>query len=245
MTSPAAPPRRTQLFCVPHAGGSAGVFRPWRRSFPAHIEVVPLEPAGRGARRGEPFATRVDQAAADLAAMLADRLDGDDYHLLGHCMGGLIAYEMVCHLERNGLPGPRSLIISGRDPAHFQTDWGKRVARLPDDDLFDELTSVGGVPKGLSRAMAEGFLHIIRNDQRMVHAYTPARPPHRIGVPVHVLAGREDEMTHADRLPGWSAYTTRAVDVEYLTGGHYFLYEWPGHVASRVAGWAATEALTA
>ncbi|MFZ3561485.1 thioesterase II family protein [Streptomyces sp. BH055] len=238
-------PRRTQLFCVPHAGGSAGVFRPWQRSFPENIEVVPLEPAGRGVRRSEPFATEVTEAAADLAAQLVDRLDGDDFYLLGHCMGGLIAYEMVCHLERSGLPVPRTLVISGRNPAHLQTDWGKRVAGLPDDELFAELSSVGGVPKGLSRAMAEGFLHIIRNDQRMVHAYTPAQPVHRVGVPVHVLAGSEDEMTQADRLPGWSAYTTRSVDVEYLTGGHYFLYDWPGHVASRVSTWAASEAVTA
>ncbi|MER5541429.1 thioesterase II family protein [Streptomyces sp. NPDC001118] len=230
---------RTQLFCVPHAGGSAGVFRPWQRSFPEHVEVVPLEPAGRGVRRSEPFATDLSAAAADLCDTLLDRLTGDDFVLLGHCMGALLAYEMVCHLERQGLKSPRTLIVSGRNPPHLQTAWGKRVAGLPDDELFAELSSVGGVPKGLSRAMAEGFLHIIRNDQRMVHAYTPARPVHRIAVPVLVLAGREDEMTQADQLPRWSDYTTGPVDVEYLTGGHYFLYDWPEHVAARVT---ATEA---
>ncbi|MGV9354318.1 thioesterase II family protein [Streptomyces misionensis] len=240
MTAP-----RTQLFCVPHAGGSAGVFRPWQRTFPDHIDVVPLEPAGRGTRRSEDFATQVPQAAADLAGLLLDRLDTDRFFLLGHCMGALIAYEMVHHLERAGLPTPHTLIVSGRNPPHLQTEWGKRVAKLPDDELFAELRSVGGVPKGLSRAMADGFLHIIRNDQAMVHAYTPADPPPVVDVPVHVLAGREDEMTHPDRLLGWSAYTTGPVEVEHLTGGHYFLYDWPDHVASRVAGWTAQEAVTA
>ncbi|MGW7489011.1 thioesterase II family protein [Streptomyces sp. NPDC054786] len=227
---------RTQLFCVPHAGGSAGVFRPWQRSFPNDIEVIPLEPAGRGVRRGEEFFTDLPAAAADLSATLLDRLEGDDFVILGHCMGALLAYEMVCHLERHQLKTPRILIVSGRNPPHLQTAWGKRVAGLPDDELFAELSSVGGVPKGLSRAMAEGFLHIIRNDQRIVHGYLPAQPVHRITTAVHVLAGREDEMTQADQLPGWSGYTTGPVEVEYLTGGHYFLYDWPEHVASRVAG---------
>ncbi|KUL37327.1 hypothetical protein ADL22_21910 [Streptomyces sp. NRRL F-4489] len=236
---------RTQLFCVPHAGGSAGVFRPWQRSFPEDIEVVPLEPAGRGVRRGEPFATELTTAAAELSDMMLDRLTGDDFVLLGHCMGALLAYEMVCHLERHGKPAPRTLIVSGRNPPHLQTAWGKRVAGLPDDELFAELSAVGGVPKGLSRAMAQGFLDIIRNDQRMVHAYTPARPVHRVTVPVRVLAGSEDEMTHADQLPGWSAYTTAPVEVDYLPGGHYFLYDWPEQVALRVAGTPAPGVATA
>ncbi|MFI9782974.1 thioesterase II family protein [Kitasatospora sp. NPDC051984] len=239
-------PARTQVFCIPHAGGSAGVFRPWQRTFPAGIEVVPLEPAGRGTRRSEPFATELPYAAVDLAGVLVDRLDGDEFLVLGHCMGALIAYELVCHLERSGLKTPRTLIVSGRNPPHLQTDWGRRVAKLPDDELFAELSAVGGVPRGLSRAMAEGFLHIIRNDQRMVHAYTPADPPHRISVPVHVLAGREDGMTHTEQLPRWAAYTSGPVEVEYLPGGHYFLYDKPDRVAALIAGRsAAQQAVTA
>ncbi|MFD8570102.1 thioesterase II family protein [Streptomyces sp. NPDC057694] len=238
-------PPRTQVFCVPHAGGSASVFRSWKRGFPEHIDVVPLEPAGRGMRRSEDFATQVPDAAQNLTQQLLERLEGDTFHILGHCMGALIAYEMVCHLQSTRQKLPQSLVVSGRNPPHLQTDWGKRVAKLPDDELFAELSSVGGVPKGLSRAMADGFLHIIRNDQRMVHAYSPAQPPTLINVPVHVLAGDADEMTHADQLPGWSAYTSQPVDVEYLSGGHYFLYDWPDHVATRVTQWTAPEAVTA
>lgn len=226
----------TQLFCVPHAGGSAGVFRPWQRSFPDQLDVFPLEPAGRGSRRTEPFETDLLVAAADLAQTLAAQQTGDEYALLGHCMGGLLAYEMVCYMELHGMKLPQILIVSGRNPPHLQTAWGRRVAQLPDNELYEELESVGGVPKGLSRAMAEGFLHIIRNDQKMVHAYTPDLPVHKISVPVLILAGQQDEMTQDKELQGWSEYTNGPVKIQYLPGGHYFLYDWPEEVAKQTLG---------
>ncbi len=232
------PADRLKLFCVPHAGGTAGVFRPWQRSFPAAIEVVPLEPAGRGTRGREAFAQSISSAAEDLLNTVENSLDGGEYVLLGHCMGALMAYEMVARTERRGLPSPRSLVVSGRNPPHLQTDWGIRVAPLPDDELLAELRSVGGVPAGLSSAMARDFLQVIRADQRMVHRYAPADPPIRIGVPVSVLAGSADQMTQQENLAHWSDYTTADCRIHEFPGGHYFLYDQAREVAALVGAYA-------
>jgi surfactin synthase thioesterase subunit len=232
------PADRLKLFSIPHAGGTASVFRPWRRSFPATIEVVPLEPPGRGTRGREAFAQSISSAAEDLLEAVENRLDGGEYVLLGHCMGALVAYEMVVLAERRGVPSPRALIVSGRNPPHLQTDWGIRVAPLPDDELLAELRSVGGVPAGLSPAMAREFLQVIRADQRMVHRYNPADPPIRIAVPVSVLAGSADQMTQQDHLVRWRDYTTATCEVRDLSGGHYFLYDQAPEVAALVSAHA-------
>ncbi|MCM3922488.1 thioesterase domain-containing protein [Frankia sp. AiPs1] len=68
------PADRLKLFCIPHAGGTASVFRPWRRRFPATIEVVPLELPGHGTRGREAFAQSISSAAEDLLEAAENRL---------------------------------------------------------------------------------------------------------------------------------------------------------------------------
>ncbi|ANY07824.1 thioesterase II family protein [Pseudonocardia sp. HH130630-07] len=224
MTSTTDVPR---LYCVPHAGGTAGAFRRWAAAFGTDVaEVVPLELPGRGRRAREPFAETVQDAAAVLAGEIAGDLDRPGgYVLLGHCMGALVAFEMARRLEADGARPAELLLVSGRNPPHLQTEWGLRVAPLPDDELFAELQAVGGVPPGLSRAMAGDFLPMIRADQRMVHRYDAGWTDRRVTPPVLVLGGRDDTMTDGALLGGWSAYTRGGCTVATLAGGHYFLYE--------------------
>jgi surfactin synthase thioesterase subunit len=217
-----------QLFCVPHAGGTASVFRRWIGDFAPDVEVLPLELAGRGSRSALPFSDTVPQAATDLLRQLRSRRDDRDdrpYVLLGHCMGAVLAFELARQTSALGRQPPLLLVVSGRNPPHLQTEWGLRVAELPDDQLFAELKAVGGIPPGLSRAMAGAFLPVLRADQRMIHRYRVTSPLPRLEMPVLVLAGSDDFMTSRAELPGWSDYTTAGVVTETLDGAHYFIYE--------------------
>lgn len=55
-----------KLFILPHAGGSAKSYCAFKHFLPQEIELVPLEPSGRGARLGEPFFDNIPDCVTDL-----------------------------------------------------------------------------------------------------------------------------------------------------------------------------------
>ena len=229
------PDESVQMFCVPHAGGTSSAFRRWQGRLGAGLTAVPLELAGRGPRTGEAFSPSVPAAVADLIAQLDSRRDGGPFVLFGHCMGAVIAFEMARCLRQRGAEEPVLLVVSGRNPPYLPNEWSRKVAPLPDDELFQELRAVGGVPAGLSRAMAGAFLPVFRADQTMMRDYEVGGTEPLVGPPVLALAGDDDFMTSDDLLPEWAHYTARhACAVRKLPGNHYFVYNWPVEVGEFV-----------
>ncbi|GHF18085.1 thioesterase II family protein [Streptomyces morookaense] len=219
-----------QVFCVPHAGGTSGAFRRWNSRIGPGLTVVPLELAGRGPRARDAFSPTVPAAVTDLVEQMESKRNGAPFVLFGHCMGAVIAFEMARHLRRTGAEEPVLLVVSGRNPPYLPNEWSQKVAPLPDDELFAELQSVGGVPAGLSRAMAGAFMPVFRADQTMVRSYSVGGTDPLIGPPVLALAGDDDFMTSDDLLPQWADYTEGSCTLRKLPGNHYFVYNWPAEV---------------
>lgn len=219
------------IFLFPYGGGSAASYRSYAGRFPgAAGRVVPVEIPGHGQRFEEPFARSIRECAA----RTLDSIDpaGGDYILHGHCMGALLAFETIKLIEASGGRPPRFLIASGRNAPGHVNAWLRRVPGLDDRALFKELQDQGGVPKGLSFAMARNFLAVLRNDQAMLQDYEPGSTP--IRVPILALAGRDDDMTTAAGLADWAAFTSEFLAVEWLDGGHYFLFDQADRIAGHV-----------
>ena len=106
--------RTIKLFCIPYAGCSASIYSKWKRKLPQDIELIPLEPAGRGRRCDEPLYNNLNEAVDDLyweAAKVLDR--SDEYILFGHSMGSLLAFELYYKLMEEGFREPLHLYVSG------------------------------------------------------------------------------------------------------------------------------------
>jgi len=207
----------TSIFLLPYGGGSASSYRTYAARFPRDVgRVVPVEIPGRGTRSHEDYATSIPECAA-LALRHIDTLS-ERYILHGHCMGALLAFEAIKLLETSGQPLPLFMIASGRNAPGHVNDWLRRVDQLDDRSLFKELQELGGVPKGLSFAMAQHFLTVLRHDQAMFRDYDPGET--KINVPILALVGRDDGMTNAsasrrvgalhvqaplNRVAGWRA----------------------------------------
>lgn len=220
------------LFLFPYGGGSAGSYRLYAGKFPEDVaRVLPVEIAGHGRRAAEPFAESIQGCAASTL----DQIDMTaDYILHGHCMGALLAFEAIKLIEARGGRPPRFLVTSGRNAPRHASAWLRRVPDLDDQELFVEMQAFGGIPRGLSFAMARDFLAVLRADQAMFRDYDPGSV--RIGVPILALAGRDDQMTHAPGLADWADYSTRDVSIEWLEGSHYFILQQPDRVAALIAG---------
>ncbi len=223
------------IFLLPYGGASASTFRSYVERFPRDTgRVVPVELPGRGKRLHEASAESIEACAA-LTLQQIDTTCGD-YILHGHCMGALLAFEAIKLIEASGGRLPSFMVASGRNAPRHVNAWLRRVVELDDHGFLKELQNIGGVPRGLSYAMAQQFLALIRNDQAMARHYDPGVT--RIDVPILVLAGRDDPMTNAAALADWQHYTSKRLSIEWMDGQHHFILGQPDRVAMHVEAFA-------
>jgi pyochelin biosynthetic protein PchC len=218
----------TSIFLLPFGGGSAASYRSYAKAFPRNVgRAVPVEIPGRGRRAHEHFPESIQECA--VRALEEIDTEGEAYILHGHCMGALLAFEAIKVIEASGRQRPRFMVASGRNAPGHVNEWLRRVPGLDDGSLFKELQELGGVPKGLSFAMARHFLTVLRNDQRMFRDYDPGDV--KIDVPILALAGKADTMTTAAGLADWADYTSKCLSIAWLDGQHYSFLRQPDRVA--------------
>ncbi|NTX54583.1 thioesterase II family protein, partial [Myxococcus sp. CA039A] len=94
-----------RVFCLPHAGGSASLFRTWQAELGQDIEVCPVQLPGRENRLREPPLRELPRVVDFLVDVVARHGD-KPFALFGHSMGALLAYELTRALRERGLPTP-------------------------------------------------------------------------------------------------------------------------------------------
>lgn len=227
------PAAAVRLVCLPFAGGSAAVFRGLVRLVPPSIDVLPLELPGRGARFGEPPASHMDtllERLVDDLAPLADR----PLALLGHSLGGRVAFELarrlpIVHVFATACSAPslpRAPVALGASDAQ----------------LLEVLRRLEGTPPEFFAVpeLVELFLPVVRADFTLLDHYhqreaAAARSGVRIAAPVTVIRGTEDSHVSEADADAWRAHTTGAFRAETVVAGHFFLATHGSDVARVVA----------
>jgi surfactin synthase thioesterase subunit len=219
---PAARPPALRLFCLPHVGGSASVYEPWRGALGADVEVCPVELPGRQTRlRDEPIAQLAPLVDA-LASSIEDELDVP-YALFGHSLGALVAFELARELRRRGADEPRVLFTSG-GPAPRLPRVRPPVHDAPDDRVIALLEALGGLPADVldEPELLRFFLPTIRADFAVFETYE-YRPEPPLTCPVVVFTGAADVEVPPARVAPWSAESTGPFTFHVLPGGHFFV----------------------
>lgn len=219
MTVAAEPVR---LFCLPHAGGSALAYRRWDARSPAHVRVRPVELPGRGARMGEPLASRFDWLVDQIAGEIGTELDQAPYALFGHSFGALLAFELARAL-RGRFGEPAALAVSGRNGPSVPSA-GPSLHTEPDPGLLRGLAAFGGTDERVlaNPELRALFLPIVRADLLLAETYRRA-PGQPLSCPVFVSFGRSDPLVSAAGLAAWKEETTGPVDLRPFPGGHFYL----------------------
>ncbi|MDQ0389046.1 pyochelin biosynthetic protein PchC [Streptomyces sp. DSM 42143] len=216
---------RLTLICLPHAGGSAGFYRPWAALMPPEVELVGIQYPAREDRFDDPASADMGElvtAVADAVLPLLDR----PYALFGHSMGSAVAWELAHELDRREAPGPRRLFASGR--AAPGTAVTGQLHRQDDDVLCAELGRLGGTSREVldDPGLRSLILAAVRHDYRIIETHRPQdRPP--LSCPIHVLTGAADpelgEERSRDRAGGWADLTTARTEVRVFPGDHFYL----------------------
>jgi medium-chain acyl-[acyl-carrier-protein] hydrolase len=222
MTAYDAPGLR--LFCLPHAGGSAGAFGTWRRWLPRQVRLTPVELPGHGTRLTEPLIADWQPLLDDLYRVIAGQIDGP-FAIFGHSLGALLAFETSRMLLRRAGVSPVLLVAAGRNGPSAPPSY-RPIHDLPDSPFLDALRRLGGVPDALLRnaELRQLFLPGVRTDLRLAERYA-RRPGPPLACPVLAFAGRRDVMTDHAGVLAWTRETTAGCDLVFVDGGHFFLQD--------------------
>ncbi len=215
---------RMRLFCAPHAGGGAGVYRAWAQLLAPEIEVVAIRLPGREMRYGETPRTSTEQLVPELVRGVAPLLDRP-HAWFGHSMGALIAFESCRWIRRAGLPEPARLLVSGRSAPQLPLR-GRPVHDAPTPELVRWLRVTGGTPPELldDPALFEALLPMLRADMTVAETYR-YRPEPPLSCPMSIYGGSDDEYATPEELRPWERQTTGECRLRLFQGGHFFIHD--------------------
>ncbi len=226
-----------RLFCFPHGGGGAQAYRAWSDVLPDCIEVVAIQPPGRGTRLREPAITDMTAMVREAAEAIQAEIDGP-YAIFGHSVGALIAFEVARELSARGLPDPIRVFLSGYagPAAHDEADRaGPHLAS--DDELFSFLGNLGqsAVNSEMPDELRDMVLASVRADFKLAATHQLPETP-KLNAPVSLLGGMADSTVPPSALQSWTAFIASAPDVQLLPGGHFYpetnLDELSGYIAT-------------
>jgi surfactin synthase thioesterase subunit len=219
-------PDALRLYCLPHAGSSASIYRPWIGKLGA-VEVCPVQPPGRETRLRDAAYTRMEPLVEDLAgAILADAGNGP-YAVYGHSLGGLVGYELMHEIRRRGGELPVHYFVSGCAAPPLATETEEvRGAELTDQSIVALLRSLGGTPELFlsDPTVLRMILPPVRADLTIKNAYQHRpRPP--LAVPITALPATNDPRASVESVAQWAAQTTKGFRWHLYAGGHFAVLE--------------------
>ncbi|SEG58976.1 thioesterase II family protein [Paenibacillus sp. UNC499MF] len=225
---------KCKLFCLPYAGGSATVYTRWKRHLHGHIELHPVELAGRGKRLLEPPYGSMDELVEDLYEYLDPQLDEADFAFFGHSMGALVAYELAHAVRKKRGREPVHLFVSGTYPPHARRKLTLHL--LSDERLQQEIRLLGGTEDELfeREELLRMFLPGLRRDLELVETHAFQSGAELLSCNISVLNGKEDTATEGFNLLEWSAYGSRGCQLYEFEGGHFFINEHTEQVVSLI-----------
>jgi surfactin synthase thioesterase subunit len=236
------------VFLLGHAGGFAQAYqtafqaalkRPDLAYLAERIHFEPLELPGHGSRLGEDLLTDLLAMEADVRSQLLQKLNGQDYAIFGHSLGGLLAYLLGASLTASQVKEPKFIFLSSSSiPGHFTVDRG--LLRLGDRDFWRACQNHFGVinaeaAKGESfdksfdesfdKSLMELFIPILRADLGAILNHSQDFWP-SLDSPVAVFYAEGDTVTGLD-MAAWQRFVRRPLELFRLAGGHFHPLESP------------------
>jgi surfactin synthase thioesterase subunit len=206
----------TTLYCLPHAGGTPGVYRGWIKALAPEIDVVPHQ---------HPQVIEGEQLSlTESAGAVADELDAEPYALFGHSLGAIVAFEAARALVGRGGPAPQRLFVCGSAVPPVEAARGRDLRLLPDEEFLDRVAELGGLPPEVTAdaELRQEFLPGLRADYTLAetYEYVPGAP---LPCPISAFRGRTDAHVDAAGLRRWQEFTDRDLVAREVPGGHFAL----------------------
>ena len=228
-------PSVARLFCFPHAGVGASVFRQWPAGLPVELEICAVQLPGRANRLREPAVASIPALVDALVHAMTPHLD-IPFAFFGHSMGAVLAFEVAQQLASRGPQHPSHLIVSGRRPPHVP-DLASPLHGLPDREFVSEINRrYGGIPPEIleNQDVLTLLLPCLRADITALETHRPTRGS-PLPCPISAFGGADDPLTPRAHLESWGGETTGWFEVCVFAGGHFYLEPQRAAVLARLS----------
>ncbi|WP_020550398.1 thioesterase II family protein [Embleya scabrispora] len=219
----ADPEARIRLLLFPHAGSGAIIYRDWPEVLPADIGAQAVTLPGRQERRGETSYTEWQPLVEGLYEAVLGASDHRPFAFFGHCLGAQLAYELAVRMERDGVPGPLMVGMSGWAPTGFFCPTDEHI-EMPEEQLVSWIKRLGSFPAEIydNPAMLAMVIPALRADlsvaaQRVdLGALVPC--------PLVSYGGRSDGLQEEeDAFESWIPRSPQYLGHREYPGGHFFI----------------------
>jgi medium-chain acyl-[acyl-carrier-protein] hydrolase len=218
-----SPQAKLSLICFPYAGGGANIFATWKGVLPPSIEILAVNPPGRGARMMEPALCDMDTLVAQLKSELKPFLN-KPYVFFGHSLGSVVAFEMARALRAENTTLPKHLFAAGRRAPHVEND-GPPIYHLPDDAFKEEIRKKKGTPEEIlnNDELMSLVLPMLKADFQIAdtHQYTEGEP---FDFPLTYYWGNTDKPANQNNDDAWGNHTAAEYRQREFQGGHFFIH---------------------
>lgn len=234
----------SRLFCFHYAGGGAATFRPWVDELDPTIELVAIDPPGRGGRLDEPPVATIEAFMAEVLPRMQPYLDRP-FAVFGHCLGALTAFEAAHRLAASG-HHPTHVFVSGGRPPDLLAREGRFEERLLAELLkhreFDPFRPGHEQPDGVFAELIRHFgidateeflqnpdlrrliLPAVRADFAIAFHYRAA-PTAPLAAPVSCFVGVDDPYVSRDDALGWGRHTRVAFRLWLREAAHFLIVD--------------------
>lgn len=232
---PDKPGNPSKILCFPFSGGGSTAFKPLAAALGPAWRVSAVNPPGHGLGALHRALDSVPELVARYLECLPPELI-EGAVVLGYSVGGYVAHHLLTALAaRPGAPRPRGLVMCAVPPYERRD---RAYSELPDGELFDGLSQLGGIPKGLGDAKSafSMFAHVVRADFR-AYERCPV-PSGRLDLPTLVVAGSEDPIYRPEWFSLWGRFFSSPTPAT-VRGSHVFLPDNSPGLARAIEAWAS------
>jgi len=210
-----------RLFCFPYAGGSASTYAKWPNKFNDNVELVLIQPPGRGSRFNEVAHTSMESIVLELMES-ASYITSLPYVFFGHSLGSRVSFELLLKLQASNFPAPEYLIASGSRAPHVPRP-GASSYNLPQHEFIEVLKSYGGTPKEIFEQpeLMRTLLPLLRADFKISDTFQSKIIS--INCPLLVLGGDADNIVSTEQLKAWSEVSNGNIQIRLIKGDHFFI----------------------
>ncbi|TDF36341.1 thioesterase [Alteromonadaceae bacterium M269] len=220
------------LFCFPYAGGGVSTYANWHKYLSDDIEVVFVQPPGRGVRLLDDLFDNMDDLMAELSHKILPKLNRP-FAFFGHSLGSRVGFELTKRLQQLRAPTPLHFFASGSRAPHVES----RVEGwylLPDSEFKAKLRELNGTPEDVlnNSELMDIIMPMLRADFKIADEYRANRG--KINCPITVLRGTDDVDVSIDDTEAWSELTNNFSGVHDVDGDHFFIDKSPEEVVGIV-----------
>lgn len=215
-----------RYFLIPYAGGSSTTFNSWKKEMKPEIDFCIVELAGHGKRIIEDFYSNLEDAYEEIYQILykAYKEDGMEYYIGGHCLGAVLAVEVIYRIyERKEFPLPKAIFISGHGSIKY-TKQKERMSEKTQEEIVELLQKEGGLSKeSMQKEILDLLIPVIAADAKLYESYEFKEEKGKLPVDIVVLYAKNDMKSPFLEVKDWLELAGKTIMYIPFETDHYFI----------------------